>query len=284
MSGYWPVFRQTSQITRASSTRDICCAYLLDWHYREDKAVWWEYFRLLELPERELEDEPAVVARLKFVAELGPLKKSVIARYAYPAQEIEIRDGDELKLQDKQAWGTVHAHDRAARTIDVIVGPKKRALRPTSAFVHKWIDPKQIHQSLMRRAERVLSGDASKLLLGIAPAALATTLQPGETSATDFAVRLVRTMHEDVLAIQGPPGTGKTFTGARMIAALITDGKRVGVTAQSHKVIRNLLDAVAEQLPASCRSSMSSPSVCLNRRMTTLGLWKSMTTTRRASG
>jgi hypothetical protein len=29
-------------------------AYLLDWHRREDKAVWWEYYRLKELPEEEL--------------------------------------------------------------------------------------------------------------------------------------------------------------------------------------------------------------------------------------
>src|SRR5262249_6853192 len=45
-----------------------------------------------------------------------------------------------------------------------------------------------------------------------------------------------------VLAIQGPPGAGKTFTGARMICALVEQGKRVGVTATSHKVIRKLLD------------------------------------------
>jgi uncharacterized protein len=33
-------------------------AYLLDWHRREDKANWWEYFRLLALPEEDLFDEP----------------------------------------------------------------------------------------------------------------------------------------------------------------------------------------------------------------------------------
>ena len=43
------------------------------------------------------------------------------------------------------------------------------------------------------------------------------------------------------LAIQGPPGSGKTFTGARMICELARQGKKVGVTATSHKVIRNLL-------------------------------------------
>jgi uncharacterized protein len=53
-----------------------------------------------------------------------------------------------------------------------------------------------------------------------------------------------------MLAIQGPPGSGKTFTGARMICQLVKAGKRIGVTAVSHKVIRNLLDAVSREATA----------------------------------
>jgi uncharacterized protein len=49
------------------------------------------------------------------------------------------------------------------------------------------------------------------------------------------------------MPIQGPPGSGKTFTGAKMICALVKEGRRVGVTATSHKVIRNLLEAVAKE-------------------------------------
>ncbi len=41
-------------------------------------------------------------------------------------------------------------------------------------------------------------------------------------------------------------GTGKSFTGAHMICRLLLDGKRVGVTANSHKVIRNLIDKAVE--------------------------------------
>lgn len=59
-------------------------------------------------------------------------------------------------------------------------------------------------------------------------------------------VRLVQELDCGVLPIQGPPGTGKTFTGARMILALAQAGKRVGVTAVSHKVIRNLLEKTLE--------------------------------------
>jgi len=49
-----------------------------------------------------------------------------------------------------------------------------------------------------------------------------------------------------VLPIQGPPGSGKTFTGAHMIVELVKSGKKVGVTAVSHKVISNLLKATCK--------------------------------------
>lgn len=47
------------------------------------------------------------------------------------------------------------------------------------------------------------------------------------------------------LAVQGPPGTGKTYTGARVVAGLVARGWRVGVVAQSHAVVENMLRAVA---------------------------------------
>jgi hypothetical protein len=46
------------------------------------------------------------------------------------------------------------------------------------------------------------------------------------------------------LAVQGPPGTGKTYTGGHVIAALAAQGWRIGVVAQSHAVIANMLRAV----------------------------------------
>ena len=49
-----------------------------------------------------------------------------------------------------------------------------------------------------------------------------------------------------VFPIQGPPGTGKSYTGARMICRLVQQGKKVGITANSHKVIRHLIDKVLE--------------------------------------
>jgi len=49
---------------------------------------------------------------------------------------------------------------------------------------------------------------------------------------------------DSYLFIQGPPGTGKTHTSAHVIVELIRRGKKVGVAANSHKAIHNLLDMI----------------------------------------
>jgi predicted RecB family nuclease len=56
----------------------------------------------------------------------------------------------------------------------------------------------------------------------------------------------LRDLDGSYLAVQGPPGTGKTYTGSHVIAALVADGWRVGVVAQSHAVVENLLAKVVE--------------------------------------
>jgi uncharacterized protein len=67
-------------------------------------------------------------------------------------------------------------------------------------------------------------------------------------TALAAAVRLAPHL-DGVFPIQGPPGAGKTHIGARMICALTHAGKRVGITANGHKVIRNVLDEVLEAAP-----------------------------------
>jgi hypothetical protein len=77
------------------------------------------------------------------------------------------------------------------------------------------------------------------------PAGQSLAVVPGE-DVVDLACRLALGLDESVLPIQGPPGTGKTFTGSRMICELVRNGRRVGITATGHAVIRNLLDQVVE--------------------------------------
>jgi len=48
------------------------------------------------------------------------------------------------------------------------------------------------------------------------------------------------------VAVQGPPGTGKTYVGSHVVRRLVAQGWRIGVTAQSHAVVENFLDAVVK--------------------------------------
>jgi uncharacterized protein len=246
-------------------------AYLLDWHRREEKANWWEYFRLRDMPEEDLFDEPNAVAGLEFVERIelvlnsrtGRPTGSVIDRYLYPPQEIEIRVRDDLRLTDGLKLGEVVATDRIARTLDIRKGRNQAETHPTAFFAHSHVPTEVLEDAIFRIGEAVAAGSCSTLagrLMRAEPPRLRSSpfaSQDGE-SPVEFAVRIANDLDHTVLAIQGPPGAGKTFTGARMICALVQQGKRVGVTATSHKVIRKLLDDTATraetdmQMPCDC--------------------------------
>lgn len=116
-------------------------AYMLDWHAREGKASAWEYFRLKDMPEEDLIEEPQALASLKFVEHLGVVMSEktgkptsfVIHRYQYPDQEMEIRAKDELKTRAGKTFGKVVAVDRKRRTIDVSKGQGSARTTPSGS-------------------------------------------------------------------------------------------------------------------------------------------------------
>ena len=65
---------------------------------------------------------------------------------------------------------------------------------------------------------------------------------PGSDLPTVDAVHAaVRALDRSYVAVQGPPGAGKTFLASHVIARLVAEGAKVGVVAQSHAVIENLM-------------------------------------------
>jgi uncharacterized protein len=59
-------------------------------------------------------------------------------------------------------------------------------------------------------------------------------------------IHAVENLENSVLAVQGPPGSGKTYLGSRTIAHLVAQGKRIGVVANSHSAVENLLAGCVE--------------------------------------
>lgn len=226
-------------------------ANILDWHRREEKAVWWEYFRLADLSAEDLRDERAGLADLEFVGVVGGTAKAPVHRYRFSPQETEIRGGEELRTLGGDKLGKVEAISFADETVDIKKRQDTAHLHPQAVFAHSHVDTKVIAEALARIGEHVadhgVGGDgpyqaARDLLLRERPRVGSESLHRADETTVDAAVRLCADLG-GVLPIQGPPGAGKTFTGARMICELVRCGKKVGITANSHKVIRNLVDA-----------------------------------------
>jgi predicted RecB family nuclease len=249
-------------------------AHLLDWHRREAKAPWWEFFRLRDLSEEELFSEKAAISGLQFITRAGGTKRSPIDRYGFPMQETEVRDGDALHLPDGADFGSVEAIDRVARTVDVKKRGAQADVHPSAIFAHSMVNSDVLAEALFRIADDVAQegiaagtryAAARELLLARPPRLRTGVFQAPQQEAGSFARRIVGELDRAVLAIQGPPGAGKTFTGARMIRELVRRGARVGITAVSHKVIRNLLDEVVkaaneEQLRVKCAQKVTTKS------------------------
>ena len=228
-------------------------ANILDWHRREEKAVWWEYYRLRESSLEELIDERAALANLKFVKQVDAPGRTPVHRYRYPVQDTNLRGGQDLCMPGGDKLGTLRAIDTQNRTVDIKKRGDTAAVHPEAAFVHELVRTDALKNTLMdigcHVANNGIVGDgpysaARDLLLRKPPRLDGEPIRkPGETPLC-AAKRIAARGSFGVLPVQGPPGAGKTFTGARMIAELVRNGKRVGICANSHKVIVNLLKGV----------------------------------------
>jgi predicted RecB family nuclease len=228
-------------------------AFMLDWHGREKKAVWWEYFRLRDLSVEDLLHDRDGLSDMTFVKQVGGTPKVPIHRYAFELQDTDIREGDELRSIGGDKFGRVAEISLEERTIDIKKRGDTATQHPVAVFAHSHVDTQVLADSLMRLGEYVaeqgMEGDgkqraARDLLMGVAPRLRSQAFQVAGEETLTAAVRAALNLEQSVLPVQGPPGAGKTYTGARMICALAKDGRTVGVTANSHKVIRNLLDEV----------------------------------------
>lgn len=246
-------------------------AFMLDWHGREKKAVWWEYFRLRDLSAEDLLYERAGLSDLKFLQHAGGTTKAPVHRYRFALQDTDIRAEDDLRSIGGDKLGRVVAISLDDRTIDIKKRGDTADLHPEAVFAHNFVDTQVLADSLMRIGEYVANsgmeaeGDhraARDLLMAVAPRLRRQELQLDSEAPLAAAIRIALNLDRSVFPVQGPPGAGKTYTGARMICALAKEGKTVGITANSHKVIRNLLDEVVvaareQGFPVGCIQKIS---------------------------
>ncbi len=228
--------------------------HMLEFHRREEKATWWEFFRLRDLQEDELSLERKALTGLAFLAVTNP-KKAPVIQYAFAVQDVDAREGEDVYDTDGRKIGSVASVDHNDHTIEITHRSDTAEERPSTVYFHSYINPKEIRESLKRLGQHVLTHGLAPTSPYTSALRLLTLQEPGTPSESlrnenedtvAAAKRLALDLDGDVLAIQGPPGAGKTFTGGEIISALVAAGKTVGITAVGHKVIHNLLEQADE--------------------------------------
>jgi uncharacterized protein len=210
-------------------------AQLLDYHRREGRPQWWAYYNNLTLDAEELADSSETIGGLEPVGEPVQVKQSYEYTLAFPPQEHKI-GGQSVDPATEKTYIVRVDDERGTvtfrRGIALASEPLPKALIPPEPFP-TWTQ----RDAVLRFGKSMESYPALVEILERRPprARLAGTLEEAALS-----------LDESYLAVQGPPGSGKTWNGARMAVALMRAGRRVGVTALSHKAIHKFLEEVED--------------------------------------
>ena len=231
---------------------------LLQYHRREVKPEWWKYFDRRANPEELQEYDDEALGGLTLRTDIEPYKLGArdhnpVYTYAFPPQEHRLPfKGSHDPVTGKGA-GEIVAIDKLERLLQIklakAIEPQNlRALIPGMPLSQnrKRVAIERIAQSYLKGTLQAQFPATLEILLNRKPRLkIAGPIQPAEVTKESVS-RVVQSLDNSYLFAQGPPGSGKTTIGAWTIVDLLQAGKRVGIVAQSHKAVHNLLRKIEE--------------------------------------
>ncbi|MGA7050887.1 MAG: TM0106 family RecB-like putative nuclease, partial [Mycobacterium sp.] len=249
------------------------------YHRREDKPFWWAHFDRLNFPVDEWADNTDVFVadgasvavdwhlpararkpqrRVRLSGQLarGSLSTDMFALYEPPAPP-SMTDNPDRRAAGRAE--VVETDDPSAPNEVVIlerVGSDGNAFHqlPFALTPGPPVPTTVLRDSIESTATAIAAGlpqlphtAVVDILLRRAPRARSGTPLPrGSDIVADITAAAVD-LDSSYLAVHGPPGTGKTYTAAHVIKRLVVERAwRVGVVAQSHATVENLLDGVID--------------------------------------
>ena len=237
-------------------------AWLLEFHWREAKPVWWRMFDRHEMTEQELYDDFECLAGLDRTRRVPErVGASNLFEYTFdPDQDTKLHEGSKCFFAHDLAQRTEVASidsDRGRITIKISA---KKGTPPAhlSIIPDEYVSADVIAKAVYRFVEgwqrgEVMSQAVEDLLFRRAPRIAGHRGGPIIDSQRELITQLldvVGRLDQTTLCIQGPPGSGKTYAIGNVVTQLLKQGKRVGITANSHKAILNALKAVYEACSA----------------------------------
>jgi len=235
---------------------------IIGFYNREQKPQWRQFFDRKDLSNEELIDDRECIGNMKLVTQFQD-KKSFEYKYIFPEQEYKLKKGRQVIIannndpdRDDQA-GTIKDLDQLNRYVVLRKGisKEKKQLPKTLSIGEKLMQHSlfdKLNQNIYNFCENILENkkgyEALKSFLnrgipnikGIKSGEKIITSENLDKEIPDIISRL----NASYIFLQGPPGTGKTFQSANAIVELLKKNKKIAITANSHKVIHNLLERV----------------------------------------
>lgn len=269
----------SAYVDERERTPDVAAVALaaaaIDYHRRENNTFWWDHFARLANPLDEWADvrnvfvveNARVVRPWAIVGRDHNLSRDLLVTgSAAPGSRFEGNDSPFAVYDEPYPLVDTHrqagyklAHDNAVFTDlgdgSYLLTEKLKggwdpfdevplALTPASppnaaapaAAIAAWGD------RLLGSLPDMLPDAALDILRRVPPRG---PLSRGDDTIAAI-IESLSTLDRSYIAVQGPPGTGKTYTGSRVVAALVAAGWRVGVVSQGHTTVENMLRAVLE--------------------------------------
>jgi len=236
-------------------------AWILEFHRRESKPVFWKLFDRLGLSHQELLDDADCLAFCQRTTRSPFLPTPSARNYAY---EYRFNPNQDFKGVSKQFY-LLGEEDNRGNRIKVTYLPDESDLENGLVVVQSKEEPKPlitlipdehvnpkpipnaIHQFVTNyeagRIERCAIIDflnrSTPSLTGHQGGPIITSTHPDER--LEQIIQAVENLDNSYLTIQGPPGSGKSYTAKHVIARLLEKGCKVGISSNSHKAINHLL-------------------------------------------
>jgi uncharacterized protein len=215
-------------------------AQLLEYHKREARPQWWHWFNRLAMDDEELIRDTNTMGGLAVRGTPTTEKQSHVYTFTFPPQDHKIH-GDVVDPASRKGFVAEVDEEngivRLKRGHKRVNEPLPRALVPKAP-----LSDNAQREALIRFAKSFLADDgaypALADLVARRPPRVDLSLAPPEAALT---------LDRSYLFVQGPPGSGKTWQGAKAAVALMRAGKRIGVTALSHKAINKLLGEIERE-------------------------------------
>ena len=141
--------------------------WLLNYHRREEKPMWWRYFDRLGASEEELfNDADCLAGLVRTDKEPVPIKKSLEVEYRFdPEQDTKLQEGDKVFMVTgaEPVRNTVAAFDVDHGLLTMSFGPKRVIPDRCSLIPDEWVSSESLRNAVLRFADRWQRGDMSSV-------------------------------------------------------------------------------------------------------------------------